>query len=117
MLQRTIREMMPFIVFFNGQVFTLAAVHSLTTMNGEDYYEGDGHYAIFGNVYRSYLKTIDFTQGKDEYRFITKTGSMIYVIGLLYLNIVVLNLVIAITGTVYEKTMANKDKSELRLKS
>ena len=107
MVETTITKMMPFLLFFNGQIFILAAVYSITEMNGEDYYSSDSKYANYGHLYRSYLQTIDFTQGKDEYRFVSNTGSTIYVLGLLYLNIIVLNLVIAITGEVYTSTMEN----------
>ena len=117
MVQNTMKEMIPFLLFFIGQLLCIAAIFSITEMNGEDFFSTDGNYSKHGHFFRSFLLTLDFTQGKDDYRFSSTTGCIIYVVGLLYLNIIILNLVIAITGDVYDSTMANKAKSELSLKS
>ena len=107
MVQNTMKDMIPFLLFFIGQIFVLAAIFSITVMNGEDYFSKDGEYTKYSHVLRSFLLTVDFTQGKDDYRFSSSTGCIVYVMGLLYLNIIILNLVIAITGDVYDSTMAN----------
>ena len=117
MVQNTIVEMMPFLFLFIGQIFILAAVFTISVNQGEDFFPADGDYTHFGQIPRSFIQTIDFTQGKDEYKFSSVTGCIVYVLGLLYLNIIILNLVIALTGDVFEATMANKVTSELSLKA
>ena len=59
--------------------------------------------------------TLDFTMAKDEYRFTSTAGIIAYVFGLLYLNIIVLNLVIALVGHVYDSVMDVRRETELKL--
>jgi ABC-type phosphate transport system permease subunit len=63
------------------------------------------------------LKTVDFTQNKNEYKFKTVTGDITYVLAILYLNIIILNVIIALVGDVYERVMAVKKETELKLKA
>ena len=77
----------------------------------------DEEYTNFDYFGRSYLKTVDFTVNKDEFRFSTLTGLIIYVLGLLYLNIIILNLVIASVGDIYDEVMQVRKETELKLKA
>jgi hypothetical protein len=54
---------------------------------------------------------------KDDFRFSTVTGTVTYVLGLLYLNIIILNLVIALVGNVYDAVMDVKMETEIKLKA
>ena len=109
---------MPFIIFFNGQIFFLAAVFTLSVNNGEKFLaDEDGDYTgrtVFG---RSYLKVVDFVENKDEFKFSSFSGDGVYLLAILYLNIIILNLVIALVGDVYENVMALRKEIELMLKA
>ena len=65
----------------------------------------DAEYKDFVPFPRSLLKTVDFTLAKDDYRFTTVAGSVSYLLGMLYLNIIILNIVIALVGDVYDNMM------------
>ena len=121
MVQTTIGEMFPFILFFNGQVLILSAIFTLTDNQDENFLEWEGdngkEYEHRFRFFKSYLKTIDFTQSKNEYRFKTVTGDIAYVLAIFYLNIIILNVIIALVGDVYDKVMAEKKETELKLKA
>jgi hypothetical protein len=51
----------------------------------------------------------------SDFRFNSLTGQITYVLGLLYLNIIILNLVIALVGSVYDSVMDVKKETELKL--
>ena len=59
--------------------------------------------------------TVDFTMGSDDYRFSSTAGIIAYVFGVFYLNIIVLNLVIALVGHVYSSVMDVRKETELKL--
>jgi len=61
------------------------------------------------------MATIDFSQNKSEYQFISFNGGIIYIIGLLYLGFIIVNLIIAVVGDTYEKIMSVKKQTELKL--
>ena len=44
-------------------------------------------------------------------------GSTCYVLGILFLNIIILNIVIALVGDVYDSVVEVKDETELKLKA
>ena len=60
---------------------------------------------------------MDFLVAKDNYRFISPSGQVCYLIGLFHLNIIILNLVIALVGDVYDRVMMSKKETELKLKA
>jgi hypothetical protein len=120
MVKKTINDMMPFVLFFNSQILFLAVVFILMDNQEEEFLTFEAEIPDYPHrnvFFRSYLKTLDFTQGKNEYKFKTFTGDIVYVIGIIYLNIVILNLVIAIVGNVFEAVMAVKKETELKLKA
>ena len=63
--------------------------------------------------FQAYLKVIDFTQNKQEYRFKSITGDIVYALALLYLNIIILNVIIALVSDTYEKVMEVRKETEL----
>ena len=54
---------------------------------------------------------------KDGYRFKTGNGIFFYFLGILYLNIVILNLVIALVQDSYDAVMLVKKETDLKLKA
>ena len=120
MVKKTIQDMIPFVLYFNCQILFLAVVFILMDNQEEEFLTFDADIPDYPNrnfLFRAYLKTLDFSQGKNEYRFKTFTGSIMYVFGIIFLNIVILNLVIAIVGNVFEAVMAVKKETELKLKA
>lgn len=88
-----------------------------TENHGEEFLRFDLEYHFRSKFYKSFLKTIDFAFAKDSYRFTSLVGTIYYVFGLYYLNIIMLNLVIALVGDQYEESMQVKKESELKLKA
>jgi hypothetical protein len=79
--------------------------------------DNDGEYLEWSRFPKSYFKALDFTMGKDEYKFKSYSGSAVYVLGVIYLNIIILNLVIALVGDVYDSVMMVRNETELKLKA
>jgi hypothetical protein len=101
MVQQTITDLVPFLFFFNIQMMFLAAIYALTCTHGETFLDGEEDYKGKRNrLAISYLKIADFTQNKNGYFFQSIAGEIVYVVGMLYLNIIILNLVIAVVGDV-----------------
>ena len=80
----------------------------------EDY---DADYISRGDFWRSFLKTLDFAVTKDDYKFRSWTGQSIQVIGIVYLNIIILNFVIALVSDVYSNIQNVKKETEIKLKA
>ena len=87
--------------------------------HGEEYFtNGDQPYEEDIPLVRSILMTIDFSMAKDsDHRFKTTTGQIVYFFGAVYLNIIILNLVIALVGNVYNEVMDVRKETELKLKA
>lgn len=66
---------------------------------------------------RSLLKTLDFALAKDGYRFNYAIGAILYVLAMIFLNVVILNLVIALVGDEYDGVMQVRKETELKLKA
>jgi len=117
MVVRTIAGLLPFILFLVGQQIHFAAVFTHSDQHGENFHEDGDDYENWSKFPRSYFKTLDFTMGKDNYKFTTGTGATAYTLGMLYLNVIILNLVIALVGDVYDSVMTVKHETELKLKA
>jgi hypothetical protein len=117
MVQKTIKHLLPFTLFFAGQILVLASVFTLTTNQGEEFLKQDSGFEERGSLGASFLHTLDFAMAKDDYKFKSFTGQIAQTIGILYLNIIVLNLVIALVGDVYDNIMSVKKETELKLKA
>lgn len=118
MVQRTLKDLLPFIIFLIGQLFFLASVFTHLSVNdGEDFLGHDDEYKDSSIVFKAFYKTVDFTVAKDGYRFKKPIGILAYVLGILYLNIVILNLVIALVGEVYDGVMQVRNETGLKLKA
>ena len=88
-----------------------------TQKHGETFLEFDDEYSLQGKFIKSFLKIIDFCFAKDGYRFQTTVGSSFYVFGIYFLNIILLNIVIAVVGDKYDEVMQVRKESELKLKA
>ena len=71
--------------------------------NGEYYLQHDGEYNERDSFFKSILKTIDFAFAKDSYTFKTSVGTYNYTFGIFFLNIIMLNIVIALVGDKYDE--------------
>ena len=84
-------------------MLVLAATFTITSNQGEDFLTKDDEYQKSNIIVTAYVKTVDFVIAKDGYRFSSVTGITAYVIGILYLNIIIINLVVALVGDVYDE--------------
>ena len=66
---------------------------------------------------RSFVKTVDFAIAKDGYKFNSVSGMTAYVLGILYINIIIINLVIALVSDVYDGVMNVRNETEIKLKA
>jgi hypothetical protein len=106
--------MVPFIVFFNGQILLLAAVFTLTDNQGERFLEFNDDYEHRNDIFTAYLKTFDFTQYKNKYTFDTTSGCIVYVVGLIYLNIIIVSFIIALVYQTYSNITLYKKEADLK---
>jgi len=96
----------------------MSSVFSHLSINvGEDYLKHDDEYKELTVIPKAFFKTLDFSMAKDGYRFSKIDGNLFYTFGIIYLNIVILNLVIAIVGEVYDEVMQVKKETELKMKA
>ena len=117
MIRKTIGALTPFIIFLLGQYITLACVFVSTDSHGENFNNLEDGYENASKYGRSLLKIIDFTFAKDGYKFKNPIGQFFYVFSLYFLNIITLNLVIALVGDKYDEVMQVRKETELKLKA
>ena len=59
------------------------------------------------------MKSTDFMVTKDDMKFRTFTGCAVACIGIVYLNIIILNLVISLVGDTFDNSMMSRKEIKL----
>lgn len=89
--------------------FTLPYLVAFTTVFlegekfGESYVLFDQEYVNLNKFTKVFMKTTDFFMGKDGYKFITWEGQLLYLMCMIFLNLTINNISIAILAEAYQK--------------